>query len=49
MQLAEGNEIDAKPSVSADLPDVTYDSESKVLLLGPPLELTKDNVDQYQY
>ncbi|MEJ7651504.1 MAG: autoinducer 2 ABC transporter substrate-binding protein [Nakamurella sp.] len=49
VQLAEGNEIAAKPAVSADLPDVTYDSATKVLLLGPPLELTKDNVDQYQY
>ncbi|WP_353650033.1 autoinducer 2 ABC transporter substrate-binding protein [Nakamurella sp. A5-74] len=49
VQLAEGNEIDAKPQVSADLPDVSYDNATKVLLLGPPLELTKDNVDQYQY
>lgn len=49
VQLAEGNEIAAKPSVSADLPDVTYDSATKVLLLGPPLELTKDNVDNYNY
>ena len=49
VQLAEGTEIPAKPSVSSDLPDVSYDSATKVLLLGPPLELTKDNVDNYDY
>lgn len=49
MQLAEGNSFDATNKVSDELPEVAYDSETKVLLLGPPLVLTKDNVDDYDY
>src|SRR5699024_9003190 len=48
VQLAEGNEIPAKPEIEG-MPDVTYDADSKVLLLGPPLIITKDNVDNFDY
>jgi rhamnose transport system substrate-binding protein len=48
-QLAEGNEIAATNNVNADMPEVEYDESSKVLLLGPPLEITKDNVAEFDY
>ncbi|SEB45670.1 monosaccharide ABC transporter substrate-binding protein, CUT2 family [Paramicrobacterium humi] len=48
-QLAEGKSFEASNKVSDDLPDVKYDADTKVLLLGPPLVLTKDNVDNYDY
>ncbi|WP_198412171.1 autoinducer 2 ABC transporter substrate-binding protein [Mycetocola zhujimingii] len=49
LQLAEGNELEATNNVSDDLPEVEYDSETKVLLLGPPLTITTENVDEYDY
>lgn len=49
LQLAEGNEFEATNDVSADLPAVEYDAETQVLLLGPPLEITLDNVDDFDY
>lgn len=49
VQLAESKDIPAKPAVNTTLKDVTYDSASKTLLLGPPLVLTKDNVGNYKY
>src|SRR3954471_20629993 len=49
VQLASGKELQATNDVSADLPAVTYDSSSKVLLLGPPLTITKDNAGNYDY
>jgi len=49
VQLASGKELQATNNVSADLPAVTYDSSSKVLLLGPPLTITKDNAGNYDY
>ena len=48
-QLAEGNEFEATNNVSDDLPEVEYDSETKVLLLGPPLTITTENVDDFDY
>lgn len=48
VQLAKGAEIPAKPDVSA-APDASYDASTKVLLLGPPLVITKDNVSKYNY
>lgn len=49
LQLAEGNDFAATNDVSADLPAVEYDDSTKVLLLGPPLEITKDNVGDFDY
>jgi rhamnose transport system substrate-binding protein len=48
-QLAEGKQIAATNDVSEKLPAIKYDAGSKTLLLGPPLEITKDNVDQFSY
>jgi rhamnose transport system substrate-binding protein len=48
-QVAEGKTFQPKNDVNTDMPAVEYDSASKVLLLGPPLILTKDNVDQFNY
>ncbi|MET1051824.1 MAG: autoinducer 2 ABC transporter substrate-binding protein [Mycetocola sp.] len=49
LQLAEGNEFEATNNVSDDLPEVEYDAETKVLLLGPPLRITTENVDDFDY
>jgi len=48
-QLAEGKEIAATNDVSDKLKGITYDTTSKMLLLGDPLAITKDNVDQFNY
>jgi rhamnose transport system substrate-binding protein len=48
-QLAEGKQFAETNNVSPDLSAVKYDAGSKTLLLGPPLAITKDNVDQYKY
>ena len=48
-QLAGGKELKATNDVSTDITGVTYDSSSKVLLLGPPLTITKDNAGDYDY
>jgi rhamnose transport system substrate-binding protein len=48
-QLAEGKPFQATNDVSPDMSAIKYDSASKTLLLGPPLTITKDNVDQFNY
>lgn len=48
VQLAKGVEIPAKPHVSA-APDASYDAATKVLLLGPPLVITKENAGNFNY
>ena len=48
-QLAQDKSFAATNDVSDDLTGVAYDSASKTLLLGPPLAITKDNVDQFDY
>jgi rhamnose transport system substrate-binding protein len=48
-QLATGGAFAPTNNVSPDLPDIAYDGASKTLLLGPPLQITSDNVDQFQY
>ena len=48
-QLAEGKQFAPSNNVSEKLPAINYDAASKTLLLGPPLAITKDNVDQFQY
>lgn len=49
LQLVEGNEFADSNDVSADLTGVAYDSSTKVLLLGDPLRITADNVDDFDY
>jgi rhamnose transport system substrate-binding protein len=49
VQLANGEEIQATNDVSADMPEVTYDDSTKVLLLGPPLRITADNAGEFDY
>src|SRR5215213_6325802 len=48
-QLAEGKPFAATNDVSPDLSSIAYDESSKTLLLGPPLAITKENVDQFNY
>jgi rhamnose transport system substrate-binding protein len=48
-QVAEGKAFQAKNHVNDAMPAVEYDASTKVLLLGPPLKLTKDNVGNYNY
>jgi rhamnose transport system substrate-binding protein len=49
VQLANGEELQATNEVNADMPEVTFDPDTKVLLLGPPLRITKDNAGEYDY
>ncbi|BCJ46383.1 sugar ABC transporter substrate-binding protein [Actinoplanes ianthinogenes] len=48
-QIAEGKQFQATNNVSDKLPAVAYDSASKMLLLGPALAITAENVDQFNY
>jgi rhamnose transport system substrate-binding protein len=49
VQLAQGNQFQATNDVSDAITGVTYDDQTKVLLLGPPLRITKDNAADYDY
>jgi rhamnose transport system substrate-binding protein len=49
VQLAKGEDFQAKNDVSPDLPAVEYDDSTKVLLLGPALRITKDNAGDFDY
>jgi rhamnose transport system substrate-binding protein len=49
VQLADGKELQPTNDVSDDIKGVTFDPSSKVLLLGPPLTITKDNAGDYDY
>jgi rhamnose transport system substrate-binding protein len=49
LQVASGTPFQATNNVNPELPAVAWDSGSKTLLLGDPLRITTDNVDQYQY
>lgn len=48
-QLAEGNELQAENDVAEGMDAITYDSGSKVLLLGDPLIITTENVEDFDY
>ena len=37
------------PDISPELSGIAYDAGTKTLLLGPPLAITKDNVDKFNY
>src|SRR4051795_1057010 len=49
VQLADGKDLQPTNDVSSDIKGVTFDPSSKVLLLGPPLTITKDNAGDYEY
>ncbi len=48
-QLATDGSLEPDDKLKAEIPDVTYDEGQKMLLLGPALRITKDNVDQFNY
>ncbi len=48
-QLALGTPIAATNKVSDKLPAIVFDPATKMLLLGPALSITKDNVDNFSY
>lgn len=48
-QIAAGKQFSASNQVSDKLSAVSFDAATKVLLLGPALAITKDNVDQFNY
>lgn len=47
-QLAQGKSFQPMNDV-ADVGQVKYDAAKKMLVLGPPLVFTKENVDQYDF
>jgi rhamnose transport system substrate-binding protein len=49
VQLAKGEKFQATNDVSDTIKGVTYDDSTKVLLLGPPLTITKENAGKYNY
>lgn len=49
LQLAQGNQFAATNNVNSALPAVEYLADQKQLLLGPPLRITLDNVDNFDY
>jgi rhamnose transport system substrate-binding protein len=49
LQLASGTPFQPTNQVNSELTAVTWDEGSKELLLGDPLRITTDNVDQYEY
>ncbi|MGW4524768.1 autoinducer 2 ABC transporter substrate-binding protein [Amycolatopsis sp. NPDC004378] len=48
-QVADGKPLGPVNKVSLELPAVKYDAASKTVLLGDPLLITADNVDQFKY
>ena len=48
-QLAEGKQFSDTNNVKSDLNAVKYFPDQKMLLLGDPLHITNDNVDQFNY
>lgn len=49
LQAAEGKPFATTNKVNDAMPAVTFAAASKVLLLGPPLVITKDNVSKFNY
>jgi rhamnose transport system substrate-binding protein len=48
-QVAQGKPFQATNKVSDAMPDVKWDEASKTLVLGDPLLITTENVDQFNY
>jgi rhamnose transport system substrate-binding protein len=49
VQLASGKDFQETNKVNDDMTDVAFDDTTKVLLLGPPLRITKENAGQFDY
>lgn len=49
VQLVQGTEFEENPQPGFGIEEATYDAESKVLLLGPPLVLTEENAANFDY
>jgi rhamnose transport system substrate-binding protein len=49
VQLAAGKDFQETNKVNDDMTDVAFDDKTKVLLLGPPLRITKENAGQFDY
>jgi rhamnose transport system substrate-binding protein len=49
LQVASGTPFQATNNVNPELPAVSWDAGSKTLLLGDPLRITTDNVNNYDY
>ena len=48
-RAAEGKSFEPDDALKTKLKDATWDDATKTLLLGPPLEITSANVDQFNY
>lgn len=48
-RIAGGKSFESSNKVSGDLGDVKYLGDQKMLLLGDPLRINKENVDQFSY
>ncbi|HEX7746772.1 MAG TPA: autoinducer 2 ABC transporter substrate-binding protein [Micromonosporaceae bacterium] len=48
-QIAGGKSFESSNKVNGDLSEVKYFGDQKMLLLGDPLRITKENVDQFKY
>jgi rhamnose transport system substrate-binding protein len=48
-QIAEGRPLAASNKVNLELPAIKYDAATKTILLGDPLLITRENVDQFKY
>lgn len=48
-QIADGKPLSASNKVNLELPAIKYDAATKTLLLGDPLLITRENVDQFKY
>lgn len=49
LQLAQGNAFEAENDVPGFDEPVQYFDDTKILLLGPPLIITEDNVDDFDF
>jgi rhamnose transport system substrate-binding protein len=49
LQVASGTPFQPTNNVNPELPAVSWDAGSKTLLLGDPLRITTDNVNNYKY
>ncbi|ODT26005.1 MAG: sugar ABC transporter substrate-binding protein [Microbacterium sp. SCN 69-37] len=49
LQLVDGKTLEPSFDVNDTITGVTFDADTKIELLGPPLIFTKDNVDQFNY
>ncbi|MEV6912001.1 autoinducer 2 ABC transporter substrate-binding protein [Amycolatopsis sp. NPDC051071] len=48
-QVAEGKQLGPTNKVNLELPAIKYDEATKTVLLGDPLLITRENVDQFKY